>query len=132
VSAEVTTAAESVSLRDAWELRNAATATLVKSEEQIRRLLEAAGAEQIIALLEAFSPSRSSGPAWTRSFEPLLERLWTWCAAETLALVEANFRARGAPWIAVANSLRPEHGNDVRNRLQRRSAQARLPAFTIE
>lgn len=131
MTAGADTAATSISLRDAWELRNAATATLVKAEEQVRTLLEAAGPDQVVALLEAFSPARSPGPDWTRTLEPLIERLWLWSAPETLAAVESAFRARGPAWLAIANSLTPEHGAEVRARLARRSAQARLPAFTI-
>jgi len=48
-----------VSLRDAWELRNAAAITLIKTEEQLRRSLESATVEQVVSLLEAFSPARS-------------------------------------------------------------------------
>jgi hypothetical protein len=130
MTAEATDAA-TVSLRDAWELRNAATATLVKTEEQFRQLLQAAGAEQLTSLLEAFSPARSPGPDWTRSLEPLVERLWLWSDAETLATVEAAFRERGPAWMAIANFLSPEHGAEVRARVQRHSQQARLPAMTI-
>jgi hypothetical protein len=123
---------ESVTLRDAWELRNAATATLVKTESQMRRLLESAGPEQIVSLLDGFSPARSAGPEWTRTFEPLLERLWEWCSPETLAIVEEELRGRGPAWLAVANSLTPVMGIKLRTRVERRSNQARLPAFTIE
>ena len=120
----------SVSLREAWELRNAAAATLIKTEDQVHRLLAAATPEDLVALLEAFSPARSPGPEWTRSFDALVERLWTWCEGETLAVVEANFRARGQPWVAVANALAPERGEQLRSQL-RRGSTARLPAFTI-
>jgi hypothetical protein len=126
-----TETAVAISLRDAWELRNAAAATALKAEEQLRRLLEAAGAEQIVGLLEAFSPARSPGPEWTRSFDPLVERLWAWCDPATLATVEAEFRARGGPWLPVANALTPSRGEELRAQLKRRSAQARLPTFTL-
>jgi hypothetical protein len=120
-----------VSLRDTWELRNAAAATLIKSEEQLRRLLEAADVEQIVGLLEAFSPARSPGPEWTRTFDPLAERLWAWCDPATLAAVEAEFRTRGPNWLAVANALATERGAELRAQLRRNSAQMRLPAFTL-
>jgi hypothetical protein len=120
-----------VSLRDAWELRNAAAITLIKTEEQLRRSLESATVEQIVSLLETFSPARSPGPEWTRTFEPLIERLWTWCDAETLAALEAEFRSRGPNWLAVANALAPEHGAQLHAQLSRGSTQARLPAFTL-
>jgi hypothetical protein len=122
----------SVGLRDAWELRNAATATLTKAERQMQRLAVAATPEQIVGLLEGFSPARSPGPDWTRTFEPLIERLWMWCDPKTLAAVEAEFRGRGPAWLAIANSLTPERGETIRGRLERHSAQSRLPAFTIE
>jgi len=132
VTAAAQTEAATVSLRDAWELRNAAAATLVKTEEQFRRLLSEAGPEQVTALLEAFSPARSPGPDWTRSLEPLVERLWFWCKPATLAEVEGVFRERGPAWLAVANFLTPEHGAVVQSRLTRHSQQSRLPAFTIQ
>ena len=119
-------------LREVWELRNAATTTLVLTELQLRTRLETADTPEVVALLESFSPARSPGPAWTRSFEPLVERLWAWCSPAVLAEVEAQFRGRGAPWLSVANSFQADHGSEVRGRLQRRSAQARLPNFTIE
>jgi hypothetical protein len=118
-------------LRETWDLRNAAAATLIKTEERMRRLCEAATAEDIVGLLEAFSPARSPGPEWTRSFEPLIEHLWTWCTEETLSKVEAEFRSRGRPWEAVANALAPEHGVRLRQQLRPYSAAARLPAFTL-
>jgi len=127
----VTTAPVDLSLRDTWELRNAAAATLIKSEEQLRRLLQTASVEQIIGLLEAFSSARSPGPEWTRTFEPLAERLWTWCDAATLAALEAEFRGRGPNWLAIANALTPERGAQVQAQLKRSSAEARLPAFTL-
>jgi hypothetical protein len=121
-----------VSLRDAWELRNAAATTLIKAEDQLRRLLETANAAQIAGLLEAFSPARSPGPDWTRTFDPLAERLWAWCDVSTLAAVEAEFRTRGPNWLAVANALAPERGAELRAQFGRNSlSQGRLPAFTL-
>jgi hypothetical protein len=133
VTGDMVEALESaVSLRDAWALRNAAAATLVKTEEQVRRLLAAATPEQVIALLESFSPGRSPGPDWTRSLEPLIERLWLWSDPETLAEAESVFRGRGPAWLAIANFLAPDHGARVRAQVRRHSHQSRLPALTIE
>jgi hypothetical protein len=123
---------ELLSLRESWELRNAATTTLVKAEKQMRRLLEPADCEQIVTLLEAFSPGRSPGPEWTRTFEPLTERLWLWCDPAELAKAEAVLRARGPAWQAIANSLLPDQGAEIRARVQRHSAPSHLPAFSIE
>jgi len=122
-----------VSLRESWELRNAAAVTLIKAEEQLRRLLEAASVSEIVGVLEAFSPARSPGPEWTRTFDALTERLWTWCDAATLAGVEAEFRARGPNWVAVANALTPERGAEVQAQLRRSTGggEARLPPFTL-
>jgi hypothetical protein len=131
MSAAPARAAATISLREAWELRNAAAATTIKAEEQLRRLLEAADVGQIVSLLEAFSPARAPGPEWTRTFDPLVERLWVWCEPAALAAVEAEFRARGGPWLPVANALTPERGEELRAQLRRRSAQTRLPPFTL-
>jgi len=119
------------SLRGTWEMRNAAAETLIKVEYQLREMLTTASADDVVTLLESFSPARSPGPEWSRSFDPLVERLWAWCEPALLAEVEANFRARGQPWAAVANALLPDHGEHVRQRLRAPSAPSRLTAFTL-
>jgi hypothetical protein len=113
-----------------WRARNAAASMVALSEEQMRHAISDAGAEQLVALIETFSPARSTGPEWTRSFEPLVERLWAWCDEATLAELADVFRARGMPWVAVANALSPEHGGRVRSAL-RHPGWARLLAFAI-
>jgi hypothetical protein len=122
-----------VSLRESWELRNAAAFTLIKTEEQVRQLLETADVSEIVGLLEAFSPARSPGPEFTRTFDALTERLWTWCDPLILAALEAEFRARGPNWLSVANALAPEHGAQVKAQLRRTvgGGEARLPPFTL-
>lgn len=117
-------------LDELWRLRNAAAETLALSEEQMRRVIGTASVADLVALLETFSPARSAGPEWTRTFEPLIERLWTWRDDATLAALAADFRARGAPWLAVTNALSPEHGTRVRSTV-RHPAWARLPAFGV-
>ena len=62
--------------------------------------------------------------------EPLVERLWAWCDDERMAGLKAEFRARGLPWLAVANAFAPERGAELRGRL-RQPAWARFPTFTI-
>src|SRR5258708_5283569 len=123
---------EGVSLRETWELRNAAAATLIKAEAQLRRLLETASVAEVNGFLEAFSPARSGGPEWTRTLAALPERLGTWCAPATLAAVEREFRARGPNWLSVANALTPERGQELQAQLRRSSSsgEARLPPFT--
>jgi hypothetical protein len=122
-------APESCSLRDAWALRNATVQPLLLAEEHMQRLVEGASVAELIVLIETFSPSRSTGPDWTRSFEALVERLWVWRDDETMAALEAEFTARGMPWMAVANDFAPERGAELRQRL-RQPAWARFPAFT--
>ena len=75
----------SVTLRNDWELRNAAAETLIKIEYRLCDALKAASAADIVQLLESFSPARSPGPEWTRSFDPLIEHLWLWCDPALLA-----------------------------------------------
>jgi hypothetical protein len=127
----MTAQARPITLRPTWELRNAAAETLIRAEEQFHKQLHAATVADLVTLLEAFSPARSPGPEWTRSFDPLVERLWAWCDPELLAQVEASFRQRGGAWAPVANALSPEHGEELRRRLQRGAAGARLPRFTL-
>jgi hypothetical protein len=119
-----------IELTPAWRLRNAAAATLALSEEQMRRAVSGASVEQLVALIETFAPARSAGPDWTRSFEPLVERLWAWCDEATLTALADTFRARGIPWMAVANALSPEHGARLRDEV-RQPAWARLAAFAV-
>jgi hypothetical protein len=113
-----------------WRIRNAAAATLTLTEEQMRRAVAEADVAALVALIEAFSPARSAGPEWTRTFEPLIERLWAWRDDATMAELAAVFRARGLPWVAVATALSPEQGSLARAAL-RQPGWARLPAFTL-
>lgn len=113
-----------------WRVRNAAAETLALTEEQVRHRLREASINDLIALLETFSPARSTGPEWTRTFDPLIERLWLWRDDETMAALATAFRAKGVPWATVANALSPEQGATIRAGV-RHPAWARLPAFTI-
>jgi hypothetical protein len=121
--------AEHCALRDAWALRNATAEALLRAEDHVRRLVQAATVAELVALVEAFSPARSPGPEWTRTFEPLVEHLWAWCDDETMAALAAEFEARGMPWMAVANAFAPERGAELGARL-RQPAWARFPRFT--
>jgi hypothetical protein len=118
-------------LRTTWELRASAAETLIKVEQQLRGQLASATADDLVSLLESFSPARSPGPEWTRSFDPLVEHLWVWCQPALLAEVEASFRARGPAWAPVANALVADYGARVRQRLSQQLAPARLPPFTL-
>ncbi len=115
-------------LSDRWRIRNAVAMSLVLDEERMQDAVRQATIAELVELLESFSPARSSGPEWTRSFEPLVERLWTWCDDATMASLAEAFRARGIPWLAVANALAPEQGARIRGEL-RHPAWARLPSF---
>lgn len=121
---------ETTKLGELWSIRNAAANTLILSESQMRQAVREATLEQLVGLIEMYSPGRSTGTEWTRTFEPLVERLWSWCADETMAALAGVFKARGMPWAAVANSFSPEHGARIRASL-RQPAWARMPAFVI-
>jgi hypothetical protein len=125
-----TASADACSLRDAWALRNATAQALILAEDHARRLVEESDLTSLIRFVEEFAPSRSTGPEWTRTFEPLVERLWAWCDADRMEALHAEFTARGMPWMAVANAFAPERGADLRSRM-RRPAYARFPVFTI-
>ena len=117
-------------ITDAWTARNAVAEALVASEQHVRGLVQRASVEELVELIDAFSPTRSPGPDWTRSFEPLVERLWLWCEPETLAELETIYRGRGLPWMAVANDFTEKRGAELKARV-RRPAWARYPVFSI-
>jgi hypothetical protein len=121
---------EPVTLDEVWRVRNAAAVTLGLCEDQMRRAVRTASVDQLTGLIETFAPGRSTGPDWTRTFEPLVERLWAWCDDASMAALEAAFRARGMPWMAVTNALSAEAGTRSRGNL-RQPAGARLPAFAV-
>ena len=122
------TSDDAMTLGEVWRIRNAAAATLTLTEEQMRRAVRTASLEQLVGLIESFSPARSTGPEWTRTFEPLIERLWEWRDSACMATLAEVFRARGMPWMAVANALAAEQGEANRAAL-RYPAWARMPAF---
>jgi len=117
-------------LSEVWRVRNAAAVTLGLCEDQMQRAVRAASLDQLVALIETFAPGRSTGPEWTRTFEPLTERLWAWRDDATMAALAEVFRARGVPWLAVTNALSPEQGTLARAHT-RQPAGARLPAFAL-
>jgi hypothetical protein len=122
--------ADAGALREAWALRNATTQALLLAEAQMQRMVQGSSVAELIRLIVEFSPTRSTGPEWTRTFEPLAERLWAWLDDERMAALEAEFTARGMPWMAVANAFAPERGAEIRRAL-RQPAWARVPAFGL-
>jgi hypothetical protein len=116
-------------LDELWRVRNAAAVTLGLTEDQMRRAACSAGIDELVALIESFAPGRAPGPEWTRTFEPLVERLWNWRDDATMAALADNFAARGLPWASVANALSPDNGARVKAGL-RHPAWARQPTFT--
>lgn len=115
-------------LADLWRVRNASAVALSMTEEQMRRAVRGASVEQLTAMLDTYSPARSTGPEWTRTFEPLVERLWAWLDDATMAALWETYKKRGPAWLAVANALAPESGASIRSAL-RHPAWARMPAF---
>lgn len=131
MSAPADSPPQSISLPDTWELRNSAAETVVRLEEHLRRQLSSAEPAELTTLFEGFSPTRTRGPEWTRSFEPLLERVWTWVDDDVIASVEREFRSRGPIWQAVANSLTVEYGTNLRGRLKAAPRRSQFPGFTL-
>ena len=121
---------DQATLDELWRVRNAAAVTLGLTEDQMRRAVRGASVEELVALIETFAPGRSNGPEWARTFEPLVERLWSWRDDATMAALEEMFRARGMPWAGVANALSAEQGARTRESL-RQPAWARQPAFVV-
>jgi hypothetical protein len=118
------------SLGEMWRLRNAAAEALALSEEQMRRAVREATVAQLATFLESYSPALSRGPEWTRTFDPLIERLWTWRDDATMAALAAKFASKGPAWAAVAGALAPERGAAIRASV-RHPAWARHPAFAV-
>jgi len=117
-------------LGDVWRVRNAAAQTLVLAEDQVKRVIQAATVDELVQMIEAYAPAVSTGPEFTRTFDPLVERLWAWRDDETLAALAAVFKERGVPWASIVNALLPQNGAAIRAAL-RQPAWARLPAFAI-
>ncbi len=115
-------------LKACWRLRNAATEALALAEDQMRRAVNAADVAQLVAFIETFSPTLSAGTEWTRTFEPLVERLWAWRDDATMAALAETFRERGMPWVAVTHALSPDHGAQVRA-VAPQPALTRVPAL---
>ena len=122
------TGTDTCSLKSAWALRNASAQALLLAEAHMQRAVEDASVADLVALVETFSPTRSTGPDWNRTFEPLVERLWAWVDDARMAELAAEFTARGMPWMAVANAFSPERGAEVRGRM-RKPAWSRFPVF---
>ena len=104
-------------LTAAWTHRNTLAEALDQALDWVGVELRRASAEQLIDFLGGFSPARAPGPEWTSSFERLVEQMWEHVPAETLAAIEADFRARGPIWAPIANSFAPEHGERLRGRI---------------
>jgi hypothetical protein len=117
-------------LGDVWRVRNAAAQTLALAEDQVKRVIQAATVDELVRMIEGYSPALSTGPEFTRTFDPLVERLWAWRDDQTLAALAAVFKERGPPWASVVNAFLPENGAAIRTAL-RQPAWARLPAFAI-
>lgn len=117
-------------LGDVWRVRNAAAQTLALAEDQVMRVIKAATVDDLVRMIETYSPALSTGPEFTRTFDPLVERLWAWRDDQTLAALAATFKERGPPWASVVNALLPENGAAIRKAL-RHPAWARLPAFAV-
>ena len=117
-------------LMESWKIRNAAAGSLALVEDQMCKAVVAASHDQLVALIESFSPALSSGPEWTRTFDPLIERLWAWRDDATMSALAETFKARGVAWAGVANALSPDNGVRLKDGL-RHPAWARLPAFGV-
>ena len=112
-------------LAAAWTHRNTLAEALDQALDWVARELRCASVDELIDFLGGFSPARAPGPEWTASFERLVEQMWEHVPAETLAEIEAAFRARGPIWAPVANSFTPEHGARLRGRRWRPSGARR-------
>ena len=98
----------------AWKLRNSLAAALELALDDLARQLQDASLEELIDFAGSFSPARAAGPEWVASFDRFVELVWECVDAERIAALEAEFRARGPLWAAVANSFTHERGTALR------------------
>jgi hypothetical protein len=117
-------------LTAAWIHRNTLAEAMEQALDWVAAELRHASADDLIDFLGSFSPARAAGPEWTASFERLVEQMWEHLPPETLAEMEAHFRARGPMWAPVANSFTPDHGERLRDRRWRPGG-ARRPAVVL-
>lgn len=103
-------------LAAAWAHRTTLAEALDQALDWVGRELRRASAEELIDFLGEFSPVRVTSPEQAASFERLAEQMWEHLPAETLARIEAEFRARGPIWAPVANTFTAEHGDRLRTR----------------
>ncbi len=105
-------------LRDAWKLRNSIAAALDQALDLVGREIERASPEELIDFCGGFYPGRASGPEWIASFERFVEQVWQSANPAVIAVVEADFRARGPLWSPIANAFTPEHGARLAHRAE--------------
>jgi hypothetical protein len=117
-------------LAAAWTHRNTLAEALDQALDWVAAELRRATVDELTDFLGSFSPARAAGPEWTASFERLVEQMWEHLSAETLAQIEAHFRARGPIWAPVANSFTAGHGERLHDRRWRPSG-ARRPAVVL-
>ncbi len=103
-------------LRAAWKLRTAMAEAMEQALEYAGREIARATVDELIDFCGSFYPGRADSPEWIASFDRFVEQVWECVAPDTIARVEAAFRARGPLWAPIANSFTPEHGARLHSR----------------
>lgn len=103
-------------LRAAWKLRSSLAEAMEQAIDYAAREIAAATVDELVDFCGSFYPGRADSPEWIASFDRFVEQVWECAAPQTIAQVEAAFRARGPVWAPFANAFAPEHGDQLRAR----------------
>jgi len=101
-------------LTRAWKLRTTLAGALDLAVDEVNEQLDEATTAALIEFIDSFSPARAPGPEWVATFDRLVEHLWEVLDSDRIVALEAEYRARGPIWAAVANSFVPERGEKLR------------------
>jgi hypothetical protein len=114
----------------AWKLRTALAGALDLALDEVNEQLSVSSTAVLIEFIDSFSPARAPGPEWVVTFDRLVEQIWEVVDGERIAALEAEYRARGPIWAAVANSFVPQRGEKLRAE-RRRPHGARRAAVVL-
>ena len=117
-------------LRDVWKHRNTLAEALDQALDAMAREIRVASVDELVDFAGSFYPGRAENPEWITSFERFVELLWQMAPSDTLAQLEAAFRARGPLWAPFANAFAADNGAKLHNHIWHPPG-ARRPAVVL-